>query len=64
VIPVSASGRETWPQRHPGVALAESYAKAGLTDKAKQYLTKIIDKYGDTGWGAKARARLAEIDGK
>jgi hypothetical protein len=46
------------------LSLAHSYAKSGLTDKARQYLTKIIEKYGDTDWGAKARARLAEIDGK
>ena len=46
------------------LALAESYAASGVTDKAKQYLTKIIEKYGDTDWGAKARARLAEIDGR
>ena len=46
------------------LGLAESYAASGLTDKAKQYLTKIIEKYGDTDWGTKARARLAEIDGR
>jgi len=43
-------------------ALAENYAASGLTDKARQYLTKIIEKHGDTTWAAKARARLAEID--
>jgi len=46
------------------LAMADNYAKAGLTDKARQYLTKIIDKHGDTDWGAKARARLAEIERK
>ncbi|MDP6545821.1 MAG: hypothetical protein QGH60_17700 [Phycisphaerae bacterium] len=45
-------------------ALADSYAASGLADKAKQQLTKIIEKYGDTAWAAKARVKLAEIDGK
>jgi acetyl esterase/lipase len=46
------------------LAMADNYIKAGLTDKARQYLTKIIDKHGDTDWGAQARARLAEIENK
>jgi len=46
------------------LAMADNYAKAGRTDKAKQYLTKIIEKHGDTEWGARARARLAEIEPK
>ena len=46
------------------LAMADNYAKAGRTDKAKQYLTKIIEKHGDTDWGAQARARLAEIESK
>ena len=46
------------------LALADNYAKSGMTDKARQYLAKIIEKYGDTDWGAKARARLDEIGGK
>ncbi len=46
------------------LSLADNYAKAGMTDKARLYLTKIIDKYGDTDWGAKARARLDKIGGK
>ena len=43
------------------MSLADNYAKAGMNDKARQYLSKIVDKYGDTDWGAKARARLAQI---
>jgi len=46
------------------LALAESYAESGRKDKARQYLKKIIEKYGDTDWGAKARARLAEMAGE
>jgi len=43
------------------MSLADSYANAGENEKAREYLGKIVDKYGDTEWGAKARARLAEI---
>ncbi len=43
------------------MSLADNYAKAGLNEKARQYLSRIIDKYGDTDWAAKARTRLAEI---
>ena len=41
--------------------LADNYAKNGLNDRACQYLSRIVEKYGDTDWGAKARARLVEI---
>ena len=41
--------------------LADNYARNGLNDKARQYLSRIAEKYGDTDWGAKARARLVEI---
>ena len=41
--------------------MADTFAKAGRNAKAREYLNKIIDKYGDTDWAAKARARLAEI---
>ena len=43
------------------MSLADNYAKLGLNEKAREYLSRIVDKYGDTDWGAKARARLAEI---
>jgi len=33
-----------------------------MTDKARQYLQRILDRYPDTPWAAKARERLAEID--
>jgi predicted esterase len=42
--------------------LAENYLRAKKPEKAKEYLDKIIDKYGDTDWGAKARKRLGEMD--
>jgi len=42
--------------------MAENYLRAGKPDKARQYLQKILDRYPDTSWAAKARARLAKID--
>jgi dienelactone hydrolase len=45
-------------------SMAENYIKAGFRDKARKYLNRIIDKYGDTDWGKKARTRLSEIDRK
>lgn len=43
------------------MAMANNYAAAGMNAKAREYLTRIIDKYGDTEWATKARARLAQI---
>ncbi len=43
------------------MSLADNYANLGMNAKAREYLTRIVDKYGDTDWGAKARARLAQI---
>ncbi len=46
------------------LALADSYISAGMYDNAQKYLNKIIDKYGNTEWGQKARDRQAKIAGK
>ena len=46
------------------LALAESCAASGKTDKAKQYLTKIIQEHGQTDWADRARARLAKLADK
>ena len=43
--------------------MADNYISAGLNDKAKDYLKKIIDRYGDTTWGPKAKQRLKKIGG-
>jgi len=43
------------------MSMADNFAKVGMNQKAREYLNKIIEKYGDTDWGAKARARLEEI---
>ena len=41
--------------------MADNYQKAGLVDKAREYLQKILDKYADTDWGVKAKERLAAL---
>ena len=41
--------------------MADNYINAGMVDKARPYLEKILDKYGQTNWAAKARQRLAKI---
>ncbi|MBT3198356.1 MAG: hypothetical protein HN350_00410 [Phycisphaerales bacterium] len=41
--------------------LADSYAAAGLSDKSKVYLKKIVDKHPDTDWSAKATKRLEDM---
>ena len=43
------------------LSLARSYASAGADDKARVYLNMVVEQYGDTSWGDKARALLAEI---
>ncbi len=43
------------------MSLADHYVNLGMYKKAREYLTKIVDNYGDTDWGVKARKRLAKI---
>ena len=40
---------------------ADNYLKNSLPEKARPYLQKIIDKYGDTHWAVEAKNRLAEM---
>ena len=41
--------------------LADNYIRAGRADRAKPYLKKIIDRYGDTDWADGARRRLRKL---
>ena len=43
------------------MSLADHYVNMGMYKKAREYLTKIVDQYGDTDWAVKARKRLAKI---
>jgi tetratricopeptide (TPR) repeat protein len=43
------------------MAMANNYAAAGMNAKAREYLTRIVDKYGDTEWATKAREKLARL---
>ena len=44
--------------------LVDNYINAGKYKPAEKYLNKILDKYGDTEWGRRARERKAKISGK
>lgn len=43
------------------LSAADNYMKISQPAKAKAYLQRIIDKYGDTEWAAEARKRMATI---
>jgi predicted esterase len=43
------------------LSTADNYIKAGLPDKAKPYLQKIVDKYGETLWAKEAKKRMEEM---
>ena len=43
------------------LSTADNYINNHMTDKAKPYLQKILDKYADTPWAAEARQRLSAM---
>ena len=43
------------------LSMADNYIKVGKHDQAKVYLQKILDQYGDTEWGKKAKGKLERI---
>jgi hypothetical protein len=42
-------------------AMAGNYRRAGMTDGARRYLNKIIEKYPGTKWAEQARAELGRL---
>ena len=42
-------------------SMAGNYRKAGMTDGARRYLNRIIEKYPKSEWAAKARAELGRL---
>ncbi|MHC4915316.1 MAG: tetratricopeptide repeat protein, partial [Planctomycetota bacterium] len=42
-------------------AMAGNYRKAGMTDGARRYLNRIIEKYPDSEWARRARAELGRL---
>jgi len=44
------------------LSLADNFLRAKRPDKAREYLEKIIDKYGETDWAAQAKRRLATME--
>ncbi len=45
------------------LSMARNYIKAGLPDKARPHLEKVIAEYGSTAYAEEARAMLKELDG-
>ena len=43
------------------LSTADNYIQNNMNEKAKPYLQKIVDKYGDTEWAAQAKKRLGEM---
>jgi hypothetical protein len=60
-IQAGIHGQEADRDCRSWLAMADNFQKAGATDKAREYLQKILDKYGDTPWAAKAKERLAAL---
>jgi len=44
------------------LALADNYLSVGKSDKAREYLQKVVATYPDTPWAAEARTRLEKLD--
>jgi dienelactone hydrolase len=44
------------------LSLADNFIQSGIPEKARPYLQKIIDTYGDTPWADQARERLKQLD--
>ena len=57
----SAKGQNADRECKGWLSTADNYLKNSLPEKAKPYLQKIVDKYGDTQWAVEAKTRLAEI---
>jgi len=43
------------------MAMADNFLREAQNDKAKEYLKKIIDTYGDTEWGERAREKMSKL---
>jgi predicted esterase len=61
-IRAAALGEQAARECRVWLNLADNYARAGKAAKAREYLEKILAKYGGTDWAAKARERLAALD--
>jgi hypothetical protein len=44
------------------LSTADNYLANNMSEKAKPYLQKILDKYAGTEWAAEAKKRLATIN--
>ena len=57
----SAKGQSAERECKGWLSTADNYIQNNMNDKAKPYLQKIVDKYGDTEWAKEAKKRLAGI---
>ncbi len=60
-ILTSAKGQSADRECKGWLSTADNYLSNNMGEKARPYLQKIIDKYGDTPWGTEAKQRLAGI---
>jgi predicted esterase len=60
-IQADLHGKDAERECRAWLSMADNFQKAGATDKAKEYLQKILDKYADTTWGAEAKKRMAAM---
>jgi predicted esterase len=60
-ILASAKGQSADRECKGWLSTADNYIKNDMGEKAKPYLQKIVEKYGDTDWAAQAKKRLAEL---
>ena len=44
------------------LGMADNFLKAGMKDRAREYLRKILDQYPDTEWGKQAKERMKKVE--
>lgn len=60
-ILASAKGQSADRECKGWLSTADNYIKNNMNEKARPYLQKIVDKYGDTEWAVEAKKRLGEM---
>jgi acetyl esterase/lipase len=61
-VEANPAAREADRECKAWLALADNYLTAGNTDKAREYLQKILDQHGETRWAAEAQQRLEKLE--
>jgi predicted esterase len=60
-IQSAAAGQSADRECKGWLQTADNYIQNNLNEKAKPYLQRILDKYGNTEWAAEAKKRLAQM---